>query len=69
VSILGANGTQQIRTYQVGQIVRSGNGVFFRCHTESTGDNPDTDVDNDFWTQLEDVQLNPEGDIVVTRLR
>jgi hypothetical protein len=51
-------------TYLVGQIVRSGTGVFFRCHTESTGVNPDTDVNNDFWTQLEDVQLNPEGDIV-----
>ncbi len=54
---------EPIDTYLPGQIVRSGNGVFFRCHTESTGNNPDSDVDNDFWTQLEDVQLNPEGEI------
>lgn len=50
-------------TYLPGQVVRAGSGVFFRCHTEATGINPDTDPDNDFWTQLEDVQLDPEGEI------
>jgi len=49
-------------TYVPDEIVKGSSGNYFRCHTESTNNDPDLDTDNDYWTQLEFNELNPDGD-------
>lgn len=54
---LWASGT----TYSPGRVVISGTGKYYRCHTQSTNNNPDGDIDNDFWTLLELFENNADG--------
>lgn len=49
-------------TYSPGRTVLSGLGEYYRCHTQSLNNNPDTDTDGDFWMLLEAVEDNPDGD-------
>jgi len=48
-------------TYSPDRVVRSALGVYFRCHITSINNNPDGDVNNDYWTPLELNQNNPDG--------
>jgi hypothetical protein len=49
-------------TYSPGNIVKSTLEQFFRCHTTTTNNNPDSDANNNFWTLLEANKDNPDGD-------
>tara|TARA_R110000850_G_scaffold28106_6_gene78865 strand:+ start:310 stop:11376 length:11067 start_codon:yes stop_codon:yes gene_type:complete len=49
-------------TYSPDQIVKSALSEYFRCHTASTNNNPDSDADNNYWTLLELNEDNPDGD-------
>lgn len=49
-------------TYSPDRVVISGTNMYYRCHTESLNNNPDSDSDNDYWTLLEVYENNPDGD-------
>ena len=48
-------------TYAPGRVVLSAQGKYYRCHIASTNNNPDADVNNNFWTLLEPQANNPNG--------
>jgi hypothetical protein len=47
-------------TYVVDEIIKSNAGNFFRCHTQSVNNNPDSNNNN--WTLLEVAIDQPDGD-------
>lgn len=48
-------------TYSPGRIVLATDTLYYRCHTESTNNDPILDSNNDYWTLLEYVRNNPDG--------
>lgn len=47
-------------TYAVDDVIKSSAGDFFRCHTQSTNNDPD--APNNHWTLLEVAKDQPDGD-------
>lgn len=47
--------------YAVDDIVKGSTGVFYRAHTANINVNPNSDTNNDYWTQLSYDEINPDG--------
>jgi hypothetical protein len=48
-------------TYLPSDVIFSATSKYYRCHTTSLNNNPDSDTNNDFWTLLEAFANNADG--------
>lgn len=53
-----------LSSYQVDAVVLSGNGNAYRAHIANTNQDPDLDANNNYWTQLPLIEINPDGEVV-----